>query len=339
MLADPLLSLVLDPGSWRSWDVPPQEPPHDTAYGEALERATLKSGRDEAVSTGEGTVAGRPVAVMTSNFRFLGGSIGLAAASRLVRCAAEATRRRLPLLAFPASGGTRMQEGAPGFTAALAVTAAVTRHRAAGLPYLVYLRHPTFGGVLATWAALGCPVLAEPGASIGFLGPRPYAALGGTGDPHAVQTAENLAAHDQIDAVIPLVELRFVLSGLLDVLDPASPGGAPTPPAADLRPTRPAADAWDAVTASRRAGRPGLRQALPAGSVTWLAGGTDGRPGSPLVTGTARVGGRRCVVIGQDRDAAAGRPRAGRAAPGPAGHAPGAGAWPPAGDADRHAGR
>ncbi|HVT69480.1 MAG TPA: carboxyl transferase domain-containing protein, partial [Trebonia sp.] len=215
--------LVLDPGSWRSWDEEPREPEHDEAYGASLARAAVRSGRDEAVSTGEGTIGGVPVAVMAGNFGFLGGSIGQAAADRLVRCAERATGRRLPLLALTASGGTRMQEGAPGFAAALGVTAAVARHRDAGLPYLVYLRNPTFGGVLATWAALGWPLLAEPGAAVGFLGPRPYAALGGTGDPRPAQTAENLAAHDLIDAVVPPDDLRRVLTGLLSGL----PGGEP----------------------------------------------------------------------------------------------------------------
>ncbi|HEX3966153.1 MAG TPA: carboxyl transferase domain-containing protein [Trebonia sp.] len=306
MPADPLLDLVLDQGSWLSWDLPAREPPHDAAYDAALKRAALKSGCDEAVSTGEATIAGRPVAVVTSNFGFLGGSIGLAAASRLARAAEQATRRRLPLLAFPASGGTRMQEGAPGFAAALAITAAVARHRAAGLPYIVYLRHPTFGGVPATWAALGCPLLAEPGASIGFLGPRPYAALGGSGDLSAVQTAANLAAHDQVDAVVPHEELGTTLRGLLDVMSPARPA-AVAPRETGRASSRRAGDAWDAVTASRREGRPGLRQVLPSRDVTWLSAGPAGEPGSPLVLATARIGGQGCVIVGQDRAAAAGR--------------------------------
>lgn len=315
-VGDDLPELVLDAGSWRSWDGPPEKQPRkNEAYDKALARAALKAGRDEAVSTGEGAIAGHPVAVMAGNFGFLGGSIGRTAASRLVHCAEQATRRRMPLLAFPASGGTRMQEGAPGFTAALAVTAAVTRHRAARLPYLVYLRHPTFGGVLATWAGLGCPVLAEPGASIGFLGPRPYAALGGSGEPRTAQTAENLAAHDLIDAVVPRHGLRDVLVRLLGVLHPAGPAADQAlPPSADgTAPARPraaraAVDAWDAVTASRRADRPGLRDALRAGSVTWLAGDTSaGAAGSPLVLGAARIGRHRCVIVGQDRSAVRGR--------------------------------
>jgi acetyl-CoA carboxylase carboxyl transferase subunit beta len=321
--------LALDPGSWRSWDEEPLEPGHDEAYGASLARAAAKSGRDESVSTGEGTIGGRPVAVMSGNFGFLGGSIGQAAAVRLVRCAERATERRLPLLAFTASGGTRMQEGAPGFTAALGVTAAVVRHRDAGLPYLVYLRNPTFGGVLATWASLGWPVLAEPGAAIGFLGPRPYAALGGTGDPRPTQTAENLAAHDLIDAVVPPRDLRGVLNGLLSGLPGAGLRGtaAPEAPAREQPdPWRPPAgfDAWESVAASRRADRPGLRQALGTGTVTWLTGGLttgvagevtaddpddpDDPPGSPLAVGTARIGGHRCVVVGQDRSASRARP-------------------------------
>ena len=147
------------------------------------------------------------MAVAASEFGFLGGSIGVAAGERLARAVERATAERLPLIALPASGGTRMQEGTVAFLQMVKITAAVTAHKAARLPYVVYLRHPTTGGVLASWASLGHLTLAEPGAFIGFLGPRVYQALHGAPFPGGVQTAENLHAHGLVDAVVSPADL------------------------------------------------------------------------------------------------------------------------------------
>ena len=149
---------------------------------------------DEAVLTGTGHLRSRQVAVIVSEFGFLAGSIGVAAGERLVRAVERATRERLPLVAAPASGGTRLQEGTVAFLQMVKVAAAIADHRSAGLPYLVYLRHPTTGGVLASWGSLGHVTAAEPGALIGFLGPRVYEALHGQPFPPGVQVAENLYA-------------------------------------------------------------------------------------------------------------------------------------------------
>ncbi len=121
--------------------------------------------------TGEGTVFGRRVAVVACEFDFLAGSIGVAAAERITAAVERATAERLPLVASPSSGGTRMQEGTVAFLQMVKIAAAVELHKQAHLPYLVYLRHPTTGGVFASWGSLGHVTAAEPGALIGFLGP------------------------------------------------------------------------------------------------------------------------------------------------------------------------
>ncbi|KOG88576.1 hypothetical protein ADK38_19045, partial [Streptomyces varsoviensis] len=132
----------------------------------------------------------------------------------------------LPLLAAPASGGTRMQEGTVAFLQMVKVAAAITDHKGAGLPYLVYLRHPTTGGVLASWGSLGHLTAAEPGALIGFLGPRVHEALYGEPFPPGVQVAEHLLAHGLIDAVLPAGELADIAARALDVLcADAAPSG------------------------------------------------------------------------------------------------------------------
>ncbi|MCV7081777.1 acetyl-CoA carboxylase carboxyltransferase subunit beta, partial [Mycolicibacterium insubricum] len=190
--AEELLDAVLDPGSFVSWDEPPVQVPVDEQYAAELAAAREATGLDESVRTGAGTVFGRPVAAIACEFDFLAGSIGVAAAERVTTAVQRATAERLPLLASPASGGTRMQEGTVGFLQMVKITAAVTRHKAAHLPYLVYLRHPTTGGVFASWGSLGHITVAEPGALIGFLGPRVYEQLYGHPFPPGVQTAENL---------------------------------------------------------------------------------------------------------------------------------------------------
>ena len=100
--------------------------------------------------------------MVAGEFGFLAGSIGVAAADRLIAAVERATEEGLPLLAAPVSGGTRMQEGTVAFLQMVGITAAIARHKQAGLPYLVYLRNPTFGGVLASWGSLGHVTIAEP---------------------------------------------------------------------------------------------------------------------------------------------------------------------------------
>ncbi|HEV2796097.1 MAG TPA: carboxyl transferase domain-containing protein, partial [Nocardioides sp.] len=165
-----LLDLVLDPGTFTSWDEPIDLSYADPGYRAVLEAAAAKAGTDESVLTGRGEVRGRPVAVVVNEFGFLAGSIGRAAADRITSAVRRATAEELPLLASTASGGTRMQEGTPAFVRMAEISRALMQHRAAGLPYLVHLRHPTTGGVYASWGSLGHVTVAEPGALVGFLG-------------------------------------------------------------------------------------------------------------------------------------------------------------------------
>ncbi|WP_413810354.1 carboxyl transferase domain-containing protein [Streptomyces sp. OE57] len=228
-----LIEAVVDPGSWHGWDEPVEITTDDPEYRADLERARERTGLDESVITGEGRIEGRRVALIACEFRFLAGSIGVAAGERLVRAVERATAERLPLLAAPASGGTRMQEGTVAFLQMVKVAAAITDHKAAGLPYLVHLRHPTTGGVLASWGSLGHVTAAEPGALIGFMGPRVHEALYGEEFPPGVQNAENLMNHGLIDAVLPHSRLSGVAARVLRVL---CAGDAVSGPAADAGP-------------------------------------------------------------------------------------------------------
>lgn len=298
-----LIDRVLDPGSWEPWDAPLPEVPADAAYREVLERARRGSGLDEAVVTGRGAIGGHPVAVVASAYEFLAGSVGTAASERICMAIERATRERLPLVASPTSGGTRLQEGTPAFVQMARITAALAAHRAARLPYLVYLRHPTTGGVLASWGSLGHVTAAEPGALIGLLGPRVQRSLYGYALPHEVQCAENLYTHGLIDAVVAPEDLRGVATRTLAVL---SSGSGPPPPADPAEPAHtevPTIDAWDAVSRSRRADRPGVRDLLrvSATDVTPLSGTGAGERDDALFLALARFGTAGCVVLGQDR--------------------------------------
>jgi acyl-CoA carboxylase subunit beta len=296
-----LIHAVLDDGSWRSWDVPPDDPAEPgSSYAEELAAARVKSGSDESVLTGEGLLDGRRVAVVASEFAFLAGSIGVAAAERVTRALERATRERLPLLTAPASGGTRMQEGTRAFVQMVKITAAVQEHRAARLPHLVYLRHPTTGGVFASWGSLGHVTAAEPGALIGFLGPRVFESLHGYPFPEGVQVAENLYAHGLVDAVVSAADARKVAVRALSVLcADTSALGPSEPPEEDLRPV----EAWEAITRSRRDDRPGVRTLLKlaATDVTPLNGSGEGEHEPGLLLALARFGAAPAVVLGQDR--------------------------------------
>ncbi len=300
-----LIDLVFDAGSWRSWDVPPERLAVSEAYAAELAAAAEKSGVDESVVTGEAVMRGRRVAVVLGEFGFLAGSIGRDASHRLVAAVERATREGLPLLAAPVSGGTRMQEGTPAFVQMVRISQAVAAHKSAGLPYLVYLRHPTTGGVMASWGSLGHVTVAEPGALVGFLGPRVYEALYGRPFPEGVQTAENLYAHGIIDAVLAPDEIADILDRALAVLHAPRLGIAPVPePAAeDLVDEGADIDGWEVVTRSRRADRPGVRRLLryAASDVVPLNGTGQGEHDPGLLIALVRFGEAPCVFLGQDR--------------------------------------
>ncbi|MQY24765.1 carboxyl transferase domain-containing protein [Nocardia aurantia] len=319
-----LLDDLLDPGSFVSWDRAPIEVAAGPEYRAELEAAAARTGLDEAVLTGAGLLRGRPVAVIACEFGFLAGSIGVAAAELIVTAVERATERGLPLLASPTSGGTRMQEGTVAFVQMVKIAGAVAAHKAAGHPYLVYLRDPTMGGVFASWGSLGHMTFAEPGALIGFLGPRVYEALYGHSFPAGVQTAENLYRSGVIDGVLPVPVFRRVAHRVLNVVcgrdfphigsgraetsardtksTAAEPNFEPAAEATEKAAAESVSPAWTSVVLSRRPDRPGLRQLLRrATDRVPLSGTGQGEADRTVVHALARFHGRSCVVFGHDR--------------------------------------
>jgi acetyl-CoA carboxylase carboxyl transferase beta subunit len=295
-----MIDAVVDRGSWRSWDELLSEVDHDSEYANDLACARKKTGLDESVLTGSASIRGHRVAMLVCEFGFLGGSIGLAAGHRLTTAIRRATAERLPLLALPTSGGTRMQEGTTAFLQMVRITAAVEDHKAARLPYLVYLRHPTTGGVFASWGSLGHLTMAEPEALIGFLGPRVYEVLYHSPFPQGVQTAENLYRRGLVDAVCRPNEVADTVARTLDIvsLPQRAPVIAPVPEhAPDATPT------WASVLASRHPERPGVRDLLAATAtdVVALHGTGQGEVDDGLMVALVRFDDVSCVLLGHDR--------------------------------------
>ncbi|OZC88452.1 acetyl-CoA carboxyl transferase [Rhodococcus sp. 06-412-2C] len=301
MTALELLDLVIDADSFDSWDTPTADYVVDDEYASELAAAREKTGLDESVLTGSATIRGRKVAILLGEFAFLAGSIGVAAGERLVNAVHRSTDERLPLLALPTSGGTRMQEGTVAFLQMVKITAAITAHKAANLPYIVYLRHPTTGGVFASWGSLGHVTVAEPGALVGFLGPRVYEALYDAKFPTGVQTSENLQAHGLIDAIRPPEQLGEIVDRALRIMT-------------DIPSYRPRSvealewkiedvPAWTSILASRRSDRPGVRELLfsTAADVLPLNGTGQGESDPGLILALVRFGDMPCVLLGQDR--------------------------------------
>ena len=298
--AHDLVDLVLDEGSYTSWDEPVDVSGWPEDYRAALEKAAERAGTDESVITGRGLVKGRPVATVLNEFGFLAGSIGRDAARRIVAAVRRATAEGLPLLASTASGGTRMQEGTPAFVHMVDISRAIMDHRAAGLPYLVHLRHPTTGGVFASWGSLGHITVAEPGALVGFLGPKVYELLEGRPFPPGVQVSENLARRGIVDAVVLHEELPAVVDRALGLLvDPVADATR------ERRTGEPAgrSTTWESIELTRADGRVGVRDVLRHGSdaTVRLQGTEEGERDTAMIVAFARLDGVPCVVVGQDR--------------------------------------
>lgn len=310
-----LIDQLCDPESFEPWDTPISATETDEAYSQELAAARERSGSDESVVTGSATLDGRRVAVVVSDFAFLAGSLGIRPAERVAAAFRRAVAEGLPLIAAPASGGTRMQEGTAAFLSMIDLSAAVQQYRDANLPYLAYLRHPTTGGVMASWGSLAHVTVAEPGALIGFLGPRVFEALHGEPFPDGVQVAENLLERGLVDAVLPPAEARTYFSAVLAHLVPAPAQDAPDAAASGTASEQGQAladipdDAWAAVQATRQDERPrGEDLVRSLDSHVWLSGDSQGSREDGIRLALGRFGSCNTLMIVQTgrRDAGLG---------------------------------
>ncbi|MBV2365254.1 acetyl-CoA carboxylase carboxyltransferase subunit alpha/beta [Streptomonospora nanhaiensis] len=304
---------LLDPGAVPLDCAPEPVDPlgfADTApYTDRLARARAATGLADAVVCAAGTIAGAPVVAAVMDFRFLGGSLGVVVGEAVARAAEEALRGRRALVLVCASGGARMQEGAFALMQMATTAQALARLDAAGLLTVSVVTDPTYGGVAASFATLCDVVLAEPGARMGFAGPRVIEQTIRQQLPPGFQTAEFLVERGLIDGVCPRERLRTVLGRLLSVARaPARPGGAV--PAAGTAPaaiTDPGAlaprDAWESVLGARDLARPTLLDYLGyvAQDFEELRGDRRGGSCPAIVGGPARWCGVPVMVIGHQK--------------------------------------
>ena len=186
-------------------------------YSQRLQENEEKSGLTEAVICGRATLDGRPLVLGVMDFRFMGASMGAVVGERITRAVETATAEKLPILIVTASGGARMQEGIISLMQMAKTSAALERHSEAGLPYFVLLTNPTYGGVSASFATLGDVILSEPGAMIGFAGPRVIQETTNAKLPPGFQTAEFLLEKGLIDRVVERKKQRREIAFLLEI--------------------------------------------------------------------------------------------------------------------------
>ncbi|THF58784.1 acetyl-CoA carboxylase, carboxyltransferase subunit beta [Ollibium composti] len=187
-------------------------------YTDRLKEAKAKTSLEDAILNATGAIDGLPVVVTVQDFAFMGGSLGMAAGEAIVHAFETAVKRKRPLILFAASGGARMQEGILSLMQLPRTTVAVDRLKEAGLPYIVVLTNPTTGGVTASYAMLGDVHIAEPGALIGFAGPRVIEQTIREKLPDGFQRAEYLMEHGMVDMVVSRLEMKKTVANLLKLL-------------------------------------------------------------------------------------------------------------------------
>lgn len=211
------IKMVADPKSFEPWykETEISNPLAFEGYEEKIEDARKKTGLDEAVTIGLCKVFGEEAVIGVCDSRFLMASMGHVVGEKITMAIEEATKRRLPVFIFCASGGARMQEGMVSLMQMAKTSAAIKKHSEAGLFYCTILTDPTTGGVTASFAMLGDVIMAEPGALVGFAGPRVIRQTIGQELPEGFQTAEFLVEHGIIDGIVKRENLRKTIYFLI----------------------------------------------------------------------------------------------------------------------------
>ncbi|MEZ5064416.1 MAG: acetyl-CoA carboxylase, carboxyltransferase subunit beta [bacterium] len=214
------LNLLVDEGSFVEEDaeLSPADPLQfrdSQRYPDRIAAARKKTGLNDAIVAGRGTVAGMPTSLAFLDFGYMGGSMGSVVGERIARVTMRAADERRPVITLSASGGARMQEGILSLMQMAKTSAALARLAEVGQPHISILTHPTTGGVTASFASLGDVILAEPKALIGFAGPRVIRETINQELPEGFQRSEFLEEHGFVDRVVPRRDLRDTVAGLL----------------------------------------------------------------------------------------------------------------------------
>jgi acetyl-CoA carboxylase carboxyl transferase subunit beta len=214
------LDMLMDPGSVEEIErgltsLDPLRFTDQVSYRDRVKKYQERTGREDAVVVVRASVMGHPLVACIMDFEFMGGSLGSVVGEKITRAAEHALREKLPLLVVSASGGARMQEGVLSLMQMAKVNAALARLDRARLPFISLLTNPTTGGVTASWAMVGDVIMAEPGALVGFAGPRVIEQTIRQTLPEGFQRSEFLLAHGMVDMVVPRREMRAVLGRCL----------------------------------------------------------------------------------------------------------------------------
>ena len=306
--ADVLLA-ELTGGSFREWsrEVVTADPlafRDRHAYAARLAGLQADDPLAEAVKVGFADIGGHDVAVICSDYEFVAGTLGIAAAERVARAFVVATAARRPVVGICRSGGTRMQEGTPAFIKMLSIGAAISEHREAGLAFLSYLMHPAMGGALAAWGTQGQLVWASPGTSISVTGPRVVEAVTGETVPLHEIASEAALERGLIDDIVHPDVLASRIAQWLDIVCAGGghPAGSSKPPDASVRAVGPPeqSDPWRSVLRSRAQDRPSLESVVEAADSPFIEirGDRAGEDDRGLLAGFARFRGVPAVALG-----------------------------------------
>lgn len=306
------IQMVIDEGTFEEWDheLVGGNPVDYKGYPEKVQALQEKTGLREAVVTGKGKIGGRDTVIAVCDGRFLMASMGWAVGEKITRAVERATEEKLPVIIFACSGGARMQEGITSLMQMAKTSASLERHSKAGLLYVSVLTEPTTGGVTASFAMLGDIILAEPGALIGFAGPRVIEQTIRQKLPKGFQRAEFLVEHGFVDDIVRRENLKETLGKILELhanaateiqaekIDGSDKGDTGSPVGIN-----PYLTAWDRVQISRKVDRPSGSDYIEALFTDFMEFHGDRNYGDDkaIVGGIAKFHGRPVTVIVQEK--------------------------------------
>jgi acetyl-CoA carboxylase carboxyl transferase alpha subunit/acetyl-CoA carboxylase carboxyl transferase beta subunit len=272
------------------------------SYRERLREARRETGVREAVTTGVCRIEGHRIVLVVFDFEFLGGTMGSVVGEKIANAFEEATKRQLPVVSVASSGGARVQEGMLSLMQMAKVAGAAALHGREHLAFVSILADPTFGGVTASLASLGDTIIAEPGAQIGFVGPRVIEQTTGTPPPKDSHRAETLLRAGLIDLIVPRQDLRSTVAYLVSHLERKRAGKIEGErlPVARRRDRLPA---WQQVGLARHSGRPTASHYISRMNTRFLElhGDRWGGDDPAIIGGLAELDGQTVVMIAQER--------------------------------------
>lgn len=313
------IQMVIDEGTFEEWDhdLTGGNPVNYKGYPEKVQALQEKTGLKEAVVTGRGKINGRETAIAVCDGRFLMASMGWAVGEKITRAVERATEEKLPVIIFACSGGARMQEGITSLMQMAKTSAALERHSKAGLLYVSVLTEPTTGGVTASFAMLGDIILAEPGALIGFAGPRVIEQTIRQKLPKGFQRAEFLVEHGFVDDIVRREDLKETLGKILEMHEGQSTDSTSEnekasyinkdefSPKSDVAHAdiNPYLTAWERVQLSRKTDRPSGSDYIEALFTDFMEFHGDRNYGDDraVIGGIAKFHGRPVTVIVQEK--------------------------------------